>query len=159
MLFLVNLMLGKFMESPNRWVEPYRDEHRKLIVTGYDHAIDWSQVRADMAFTGLARTAGLLPEVIGVAGVSPLWEGVAQAWVILGTGVKKHRFFMHRNVGRYMDILAKTHSLRRIQATVPCFSHANLSWIESLGFELESKLAGFGPDGLDHFMYRKMYVK
>jgi len=129
------------METPNKWVEPYREEHGKRLVTGYDHFVDWSQVVPGMAFTGLAKTRGLNPEILGVAGLSPLWNGVAQAWVVVGLGVKKHRFFL----------------LRRIQATVPCFSDGNLSWIESLGFELESKLKGFGPDGKDHFMYRKMY--
>ena len=145
------------METPNKWVEPYREEHGKRLVTGYDHFVDWSQVVPGMAFTGLAKTRGLNSEILGVAGLSPLWNGVAQAWVVVGLGVKKHRFFLHRNVLKYLDILAKTHSLRRIQATVPCFSDGNLSWIESLGFELESKLKGFGPDGKDHFMYRKMY--
>ena len=145
------------METPNKWVEPYRDEHGKRLVTGYDHFVDWSQVVPGMAFTGLAKTRGLNPEILGVAGLSPLWNGVAQAWVVVGLGVKKHSFFLNRNVLKYLDILAKTHSLRRIQATVPCFSDGNLSWIESLGFELESKLKGFGPDGKDHFMYRKMY--
>jgi len=145
------------METPSKWVEPYREEHGNRLVTGYEHFVDWSQVVPGMAFTGLAKTRGLNPEILGVAGLSPLWNGVAQAWVVVGLGVKKHRFFLHRNVLKYLDILAKTHSLRRIQATVPCFSDGNLSWIESLGFELESKLKGFGPDGKDHFMYRKMY--
>jgi hypothetical protein len=150
-------MSGRFMETQNKWIEPYRKVHGELIQTSYKHLIDWSQVETTMAFTGFSRKYGLLPEIIGIAGVTPIWSGVAHAWVILGTNVQSHRFFMHRNVGKYLEILAKRFLLKRVQATVPVSSHKNLSWIEVLGFELESKLDRFGPDGKDHFMYRKLY--
>ena len=146
------------MGTPSRWVEPYREEHSKIIETGYERAIEWEKVEPEFAYTALCQgesgeTSGLV-----VGGVSPLWPGVGQIWVIFGVNALEHRFFVHKMCIKYLDVLAKKHKFWRIQATIPCLSHANLSWAESFGFELESEMKSFGPLREDHFMYRKLYV-
>ena len=95
--------------------------------------------------------------VICLAGVQPLWGGVGYAWVRFAPDSHDHKLWLYRNIRIRLGHLVKKYKFWRVHATVACNHMAGCSWIESLGFEIESTLVKYGPSKEDHYMYRKFY--
>ena len=123
------------MGQTNRRVEPYTVYHSMLLdsragTKHYHHEID-----PDSSFAGVVDA----DRVICLAGVQPLWDGVGYAWVRFAPDSHDHKIWLYKYIRIYLNHLA------------------GCSWIESLGFEMESTLVKYGPSKEDHYMYRKFY--
>jgi len=90
-------------------------------------------------------------KVIGIGGIYPLWEGVAQAWVFLNKEIKQY----------LRDILnaLKTHlekaiqKYRRIQIVCLQASPEANNLAKHLGFKKEGVLEQYTPDKRNMVMY------
>tara|TARA_Y100000296_G_scaffold61607_1_gene71467 strand:+ start:3744 stop:4205 length:462 start_codon:yes stop_codon:yes gene_type:complete len=149
--------------SAKRWIQGYEPWHLdalhlrwreeetfKLVDKDLDKLIKANQ--KGCAFTGFTEDS-----IIGSAGILPLWEGVGHAWVVFGADYRKHRIWIHRQVRNMFFKIAVGMKFRRVQANVQADFHEALRWIEALGFECESTLRQYGPDGKDHYMYTRFF--
>lgn len=141
------------MGQTNRRVEPYTVYHSMLLdsnsgARAYHHEVD-----PNSSFAGVVGS----DHVICIAGVQPIWDGVGYAWVRFSEDAQDHKFWLYKNINIQLLWLVDKYKFWRVHATVACSHMAGCSWIESLGFELESTLVKYGPSKEDHYMYRKFY--
>jgi len=122
----------------------------KLVDKGLDAAM--KEGNKGTAFTGFTEN-----EIIGCAGILPIWEGVGHAWVVMGKNYKKHRLWIHKNVQDTFLKIAVGKGMWRVQANVQADFFPALRWIEALGFHCESTMKRYGPDGKDHYMYVRFF--
>lgn len=85
--------------------------------------------------------------LVGCGGVVPYWTGVAEAWTLLAPTYEGGDLMTAVRV-----IRARLAGLpyRRIQADVKA---EHMQWPRVLGFELESRMEKYGPDGADYYRY------
>ena len=98
-------------------------------------------------------TALMGDQVIGCAGICPLWPGVADIWAVFGDGVCGCRFWFHRVSKLLLRDAVAGLGLWRLQTLVRADSERNIRWVESLGFEREWIRRRYGPDGTDFIDY------
>ncbi len=148
--------------SKTRWVTGFEPWHLKALNLRHRDSVALSHVdrEADMrnkgmqkgtAFTGFSEG-----EIIGCAGIIPVWPGVGHAWVTMGANYKKHRIWVHKNVMSFMDKIIEGMELHRVQANVVCEFIPGVQWLERMGFKLEGKMYKYGPDGADHYLYARI---
>lgn len=81
------------------------------------------------------------------------WTGCASLVAFVGP-IPRRRWPRVRVLCR--DVLARWMEdggqYRRIDATVRCDAPGHVAFIRSLGFELEGRMCGYGPDGADYWM-------
>lgn len=92
-------------------------------------------------------------EVLAIAGVMPLWEGVGLAWAWLAKGWRKYARRITAEIITGLE-MAKFH---RIEVGVKVGFERGARWVERMGFELETPVARkWGPDGSDFAIYVKV---
>lgn len=94
---------------------------------------------------------------VAIIGGEYLWNGVARVWAVVSDGARKNPLAFHRAVLRFMKFFRKGLSLHRVQMTVKCDFIEGIRWAESLGFKNEVRLAKYGPDGSDYFLFAKVW--
>ena len=120
-----------------------KPEHRRYVVDVED---------VGMSFTGLLNN-----KPIAAGGISYLWDGVAEGWVLASRDIFKYPIFCAKTIKRRTDLLAKNNKLRRIQTAVKADSDTAIRFAEWLGFKREGFMKNYGPDGADHYLYAKVY--
>lgn len=99
---------------------------------------------AGPAFTAFA---GL--EVIGCAGIIPLWNGRAQVWALLSDLVQVYPKAIHKAVKSYID----GYDVARLECCVDPRSDRAVRWARRLGFEYEGTMRKYTPIGTDMDLY------
>lgn len=89
---------------------------------------------------------------IACAGIVEQWAHRGLAWALLGEESGQHFVAITRAVKRMLAI-AHYH---RIEMHVNAEFPQAMRWAEMLGFEVESKMALFTPEGADAFMYVRL---
>ena len=141
------------MDRMNKRVEPYTLYHSMLLDSDSGDSDCFHKVDPGTSFSGVIGT----DHVICIAGVQPIWDGVGYAWVRFSPDAHDHKFWLYKHIRIYLNHLVIKCGFWRVHATVACNHLAGCSWIESLGFEMESTLKKYGPHEEDHYMYRKIY--
>lgn len=99
------------------------------------------------AFTGLWYN-----EVVGCAGVTPLWPGVETAWALLGQKIPMTFVCIHKSVAMFLE----NRQVRRIETMVDCDHVAGHRWAHALGFICEAPcMSRRSADGRDMAMYAR----
>ncbi len=75
-----------------------------------------------------------------MAGVTILWPGTGEAWVIFGKEFRAHALFINRNVMKRLAQIATDHKLVRIQAVAEKDNPIATDWLFRLGFEYEGEM-------------------
>jgi hypothetical protein len=83
------------------------------------------------------------------AGLIEQWHGRALAWALVGDDSGRYFPRIVKAMRRMLDLA----DYRRIEAQVDCKFIQGIRLARLLGFELESKMEAFTPDGRDSFMY------
>lgn len=83
------------------------------------------------------------------AGLVEQWEGRALAWALMAQDAGPHFVRITRAVRRALDMA----QWRRVEAHVDAEFHEGIRWAKMLGFEAESVMRAFTPEGRDAFMY------
>lgn len=102
-----------------------------------------------LAASGYAWTGLADGRPIACAGIVEQWRGRGLAWALLSTEAGGHFVRVTRAVQRALDLSP----LRRIEMHVDCHFAAANRWAEMLGFQCESVMRSFNPEGRDAFMY------
>jgi hypothetical protein len=136
---------------------PYRAEHYRAATRGglsplvglvSDESADYYASRG-VGYTGFVGDA-----IAGCAGVVTYWPGVGEAWAVLTDVGRAHPLFVHRSVSRGLREIVASSRLRRVQADVVADFAIGRRWVECLGFEFESLMRRYGPNGEDFARYR-----
>jgi len=100
---------------------------------------------------GLAFTALYHGTPIGCAGLRPMWEGVAEAWLLFGPDIKDHTLYLYRNAKQYLADLTDQLNLHRIQAYCRTDWPEAINFLYHLGFKTEGKARKYNTDGSDAY--------
>lgn len=95
-------------------------------------------------------------EFVGCGGVTVLWPGVGEAWVIAAPDIEKHGYQVYRTCKKGIDAAEKNLRLRRIQATVLAEKWTWRRFAQRMGFGTEGHLLSYGPDGKDYVMMARL---
>jgi hypothetical protein len=128
-------------------------EVRRLTEADYracvPHAGPWVDV-ARLAEHGWSTWDG--QSLVAIGGVLPYWPGVGEAWFSLGPGCEPRHYLRGIRVLRHiLDTYQQEY--RRIQADV--LPHLG-RWVKLLGFEFESSMPFYGPDGSTYRRYVRL---
>lgn len=89
-------------------------------------------------------------QVVAIAGILPLWNGVGLAWAWLTRAWRKHA----RRITAEIIMNIELSKFHRIELGVKSGFDAGARWAERMGFELETPCARkWGPDGADYAIY------
>ena len=148
--------------TSKRWVTGFEPWHLKALNLRHSDSVALSHIdrESDVQLKGMQKGTAFTGfsegEIIGGAGIIPIWPGVGHAWVTMGANYKKHRIWVHKNVMSFMDKIIEGMELNRVQANVVCDFYPGGQWLERMGFNLEGKMQKYGPEGEDHYLYARI---
>tara|TARA_R100000808_G_scaffold19385_1_gene42091 strand:- start:7075 stop:7497 length:423 start_codon:yes stop_codon:yes gene_type:complete len=94
--------------------------------------------------------------VLGIGGVHNIWQGVGEAWLLLG----KEAFARPKTVARHTVYMfahmQEEYKYQRIQASISVKDVKAKRFAEWLGFENEGIMKKYGPDGSDYYRYARV---
>lgn len=103
------------------------------------------QLADSMAFAALDGD-----EVLGCAGVVPMWEGRGAAWAMFTNNIGTRFIGMHRAVKSFLEVSP----VRRIEAAVDVDFKPGHRWMQQLGFRMETeRMKSYFPNARDASMY------
>ena len=95
-------------------------------------------------------------EIVGVAGIDELWDGVGDIWLMLTPFIDKHVKETYKCILEGMKKLIKDNDLRRVQSYGRTdFAQCHILF-KHLGFEVEGLARKYTPDGCDAIIYAKV---
>lgn len=113
-----------------------------------------------LMFAGPAYTVFDGGTVLGCGGVALLWQGVAEAWMVLSESVDmldaRGRGLLGIQIIRGLRRSSLEFNLHRLQAVVAKDGdEANKAFLQWLGLEYEGDMHKYGPDGSDYERWAK----
>ena len=118
----------------------------------------FTENRIDFALAGLSFT--LLHDNIPLCsgGIIPLWNGVAEGWVISSKRIFKNRIRASRLIRKRTDLLCANNKIWRLQTAVKANFKTGIRFAEFLGFKNEGLMKAFGPDKTDYYRMARIYL-
>ncbi len=98
--------------------------------------------------------------VMGIGGVTKLWEGVGEAWILLDAEASRYPIMTRKLAAYYLAESRK--DFWRIQATIKADFREGVRFALSLGFSLNTEnrpMRRYGVDGQDYHMLEMMGCK
>lgn len=131
-------------------IEKFKPEHANYIlsfgeVEKYTEEYDTKDLQTDDAWTGF-----YLGKPIACGGIHPVWDHVAEVWIIIQQGTNKHKFFLLKNIKDKLEETIKLRNYKRVQSTVRSDFKEGLRFAEWFGMESEGLMKQYGPDGKDY---------
>jgi len=121
-----------------------------------DHSISRGVLNKQPERTDFLYTLEHEGEILGIGGIRLIIPTTAWCWIDLTVHATEHIITVYRVVREWMDVLIEQHHIKRLQAYIePDFPEA-IRMIQRLGFEWESNMRNFLPNG-DAYMYTKLY--
>ena len=105
--------------------------------------------------SGFSATVFLNLKPVMSFGIVPIWNGVAEAWMVADDLIKTRPYILTKYSKRFIDIVPISLALHRLQITVRIQDKRAVSWARFLGFTEEGILRGYGPDKANYYMMRK----
>ncbi len=92
-------------------------------------------------------------EVIMICGVTKVWQGVGEGYLLLGEEAKNHPFTLYRYADKTLQDARKKY--HRVSAAISVDLPKAARFVESLGMEreFENPMKKYGPDGSDFYLY------
>lgn len=104
--------------------------------------------RGGYSWTGVVGT-----DIIAAGGISPIWEGVACAWLLSTPLVDKYQLFLHKTVKNAIKLVTEAKNLHRIETTILTDHVVSQRWAERLGFVREGIMRKFDSRKNNYFRY------
>lgn len=95
-------------------------------------------------------------KVLGIGGFRLINKTTAWAWTDWTHFSGSHIIVAYRVVKEWMDMFAKEHNLKRLQAYIECDFAEAIRMVKHLGFEYESTMENF-MDDKDAYMYKRIF--
>ena len=145
-------------------IVPYETQHGDEMIefglndTLMDIDASFTENRIDFALAGLSFT--LLHDNIPLCsgGIIPLWNGVAEGWVISSKRIFKNRIKSARLIKTRTDILCAANKIWRLQTAVKANFNTGIRFAEFLGFKNEGVMRAYGPDKSDYLRMARIYL-
>ena len=97
---------------------------------------------------------------VAIGGISRLWDGVGEGWLIGSQDFKSHMFFICKHVRKYIKEYTKIMGINRLQAVVSASNKDVYRFAEKFaGFTYEGYLHSYGMDGTDQLMFARWGLK
>ncbi len=150
--------------TDNFEIVPYKTQHGDDMIefglndTLMDIDASFTENRIDFALAGLSFT--LLHDNIPLCsgGIIPLWNGVAEGWVISSKRIFKNRIRASRLIRKRTDLLCANNKIWRLQTAVKANFKTGIRFAEFLGFKNEGLMKAFGPDKTDYYRMARIYL-
>lgn len=97
--------------------------------------------------------------IVGVGGVSMMWKGVGEMWLILTKDSKRdgiHGIVALNTIRKKVDEIIEENNIVRAQATARIDFPKGIQMLEALGFEREGFLRRYCPDGCSVYRYARI---
>ncbi len=150
--------------TDNFEIVPYNTQHGdEMIEFGLnDKLMDidagFTENRIDFALAGLSFTLLHNNNPVCSGGIVPLWNGVAEGWVISSKRIYKERIRASRLIRKRTDLLCAANKIWRLQTAVKSNFKTGLRFAEFLGFKNEGLMKAYGPDKTDYYRMARIYL-
>lgn len=104
-----------------------------------------------------AYTARHEGKLLACAGVKIYWPGVGEAWAFISPEIVNYKRELLHYMRKYIAHIAETEGLWRIQVVVRKDFPQGLRLARHLGFEMEGKMEKYGTDGVDCFLFSRIF--
>ena len=132
-------------------IVPYERHHGdEMVEFGLNHKL--MDIDASYTFTLLADNNPILS-----GGIIPLWDGVAEGWVMASKGVHDYKIKAASAVKRRLDLLCKNNEVWRLQTAVKEEFITGVRFAEWLGLKNEGLMTMYGPDKTNYYRMAKIY--
>lgn len=91
--------------------------------------------------------------IIGSGGVTILWPGVGEAWILQSIFAGQYPLASFRAIREGLKAGIRSHGLRRIQSVVHHSIPRDQRWVVRLGFDFEGIMSRYGPEGDTYLRY------
>ena len=138
------------------------DHAKKIISYGMNSKLmeidaSYTNNRLDMAIPGLAFTLFLDETPIVSGGIVPMWEGVAEGWVLSSKHIFDYKIKAASLIKKRMDYLCVNNKIIRLQTAVKEEFLTGVRFAQWLGLEKEGLMRKWGFDGSDQYMYARLF--
>lgn len=127
---------------------------RKLNIANPEVLIhsNYLDVAIEQLEYSLAVTAFYGKDPVAVFGFVPIWEGVAESWLMVDDLARTQPIAMTKYAILAHDISKISMGLHRQQITVRISDKRAYKWAFTLGFETEAIMKSYGPDKSDYYL-------
>ena len=145
-------------------IVPYETQHGdEMIEFGLNDKLmdidaNFTENRIDFALVGLSFTLLHNNNPVCSGGIVPLWNGVAEGWVISSKRIYKERIRASRLIRKRTDLLCAANKIWRLQTAVKSNFKTGLRFAEFLGFKNEGLMKAYGPDKTDYYRMARIYL-
>ena len=150
--------------TDNYRIVPYNTQHGdEMIEFGLNDKLmdidaNFTENRIDFALAGLSFTLLHNNNPVCSGGIVPLWNGVAEGWVISSKRIYKERIRASRLIRKRTDLLCAANKIWRLQTAVKSNFKTGLRFAEFLGFKNEGLMKAYGPDKTDYYRMARIYL-
>jgi len=90
-------------------------------------------------------------------GIHPLWDGVAEGWVISSQRIYSHKIKSATAIRQRLDLLCQNNKIWRLQTSVKEEFKTGIRFAEWLGLKKEGLMQMYGPDKSNYYRMAKIY--
>ena len=144
-------------------VIPYETKHGdEIIEFGMNDKLmeidaSYTNNRLDMAIPGLSFTLMLDDTPIVAGGIVPIWQGVAEGWVLSSKHINNYKIKAAGSIKKRLDYLCTNNKIIRLQTAVKEKFFIGIRFAEWLGLEKEGLMKYYGLDGTNYWRMAKYY--
>jgi hypothetical protein len=144
-------------------IVPYDIEHGDYIIGfGMNDKLmeidaSFTENRLDCAVPGLSYTLLLNDEPIICGGIVPMWDGVAEGWVLSSKRIFDYKIKAAGSIKKRLDLLCTNNKIWRLQTSVKEEFKTGVRFAEWLGLKKEGLMMKYGPDKTNYYRMAKIY--
>ena len=142
---------------------PYERSHTDEILTFgmndklLENDANCEEGRIDYGIPGLSFTLLADNNIVLCGGITPLWDGVAEGWVIASKRIYDHKIKSVSAIKKRLDLLCINNKIWRVQTSVKEDFKVGVRFAEWLGLEKEGLMRMYGPDKTNYIRMAKIY--
>ena len=147
----------------NYKIIPYERSHADEIITfGMNEKLlendaSAEEGRIDYGIPGLSFTLLADNNIVLCGGVTPLWDGVAEGWVIASKRIFEHKIKSVSTIKKRLDLLCYNNNIWRLQTSVKENFKTGVRFAEWLEIKKEGLMLMYGPDKTNYYRMAKIY--
>jgi len=147
----------------NYKIVPYERSHSDEILTfGMNDKLledDASSEdgRIDYGIPGLSFSLFANNDIVLSGGITPMWDGVAEGWVIASKRIFDHKIKSIISIKKRLDLLCENNNIWRLQTSVKENFNTGIRFAEFLGLKKEGLMRMYGPDKSNYYRMAKIY--
>ena len=113
--------------------------------------------RIDVGIPGLSFTLWADNNIVLCGGITPMWDGVAEGWVIASKRIYDHKIKSVSAIKKRLDLLCTNNNIWRVQTSVKEDFEVGIRFAEWLGLKKEGLMLKYGPDKTNYYRMAKIY--